>query len=1124
MKTTARLLLSLGLIAVPIRGFAETFLVENGEPRAEIVVALDSQRSTRLAAHELQTSIAKISGAKLSIATTPTVDVPVKIYVGASPHTEKLGITAAGLKHGAYRIVSGDNWLALIGDDTDFVPIEPWAKNNGDRRNLQARWEEASGLPYGVPNGGMYKHRERMPKALAKEDGEYLWAFDERGSYNAVCGFLRRLGMRWYLPGELGEVAPEMASIPLPRHSFNGKPKATAPSRHKNTGASGLPLNKFLFDETVRPDFEIRQFSVRFGTADDEVTQWAMRLGIRQTYGLMIAHGMHTMTHPDVLKTQHPEWFALYGGKRDTQTDTRLNHLCYSNMELFEETVRWARAQFDVYDYEAVSIMPPDAYGSICQCELCQGKQVDAMGARGKLSNHVWDFANRVAREVAKTHPDKLISCCAYGANTLPPTNIDRLEPNVQVVIVGGRRPRNSLPEQREYVQKLRAGWLEKTERPVIIFENYPFTGRGTYLPGFVARTNGHSINATKVISRGEDIWLSFPRYHDDRNMGFDHFQIYFTARMWWGGKDADVEALLDEYCRLFYGPAGGKMKEFFDYCEVNYQAMEKEAEKVETALAMFDAAKSSVSPGSVYADRLALIDNFLDALRSKAKILAQGRGPVPKLRTVWEPQKPIKIDGKLDEPYWIRHRQWSVGRLRELQTGGRPVFGTTVMSGWDRSGQNVYFAIRCEERPGERLNVTATRHDDQALFYGDAIEIELDTDKHSYYQIAVNPAGAIVDLDRGAGRQFDWDSQAEVATRVADDHWIVEIRIPVTEDENDPLHQVVGRKPSQSLPWHFNICRQRIREHGSEYSAFAPTGTAGFHVPMKFAHFYDGRSHAFDVDESVTDWLIEYSAADKLTRSRKHEEALAAFVALSKNEKATDYQKSHALLQAVACARMKKDFDRATELAEQIPLEPIAKTAQMENLLSQRDWDAIIDRYGSEDFSKWPFMQVGAAAFARGRAYSAVKAGKEADTDLRLALEYTSDPRTHISIWGLMASNREQVLKNDDLALEAYRQIATSTTATGSAEYFTGLQGAARILSRRGEHDEALRILDLVDAEKLGGSWSASMLLARGRILEAAGRNADALQAYRAVLSSQQALSTHQNTAEAAIARLENK
>ena len=509
----------------------------------------------------------------------------------------------------------------------------------------------------------------------------------------------------------------------------------------------------------------------------------------------------------------------------------------------------------------------------------------------------------------------------------------------------------------------------------------------------------------------------------------------------------------------------------------------------------------------------------------------------------MWEPQEPIRIDGKLDDPYWVKHREWSVAQLRELQTGERPIFGTSVMAGWDRSGQNVYFAIRCEETAAgsvrlqgtpddsrvqlrEKLNIAATKHDDEAIWYGDVVEIELATDRHSYYQIAVNPAGALVDLDRGAGKsaRFRWESQAEVATHIAEDHWTIEIRIPVTDDENDPLNQVIGRKPSQSLPWHFNICRQRIRETGSEYSALSPTGSAGFHVPMKFAHFYDGGSHTFDVDETVTDFLIEASAARKLMSRRKYDEALSAFVALSQRDKATDYQKSHALSQAAACARLGKHFERATELASQIPLEGIAKTVQMQNLLSERKWDEVIERFANEDLSTWPFTQIGAAAFARGRAYYGDRVGDKADADLRLAAEFTSDSRVRMSILRTMGHNRETVLKNEDLALETYRTIASSKTNTGSAEYFTGLQGAARILTRRGKHGEALKVLDLVDAEKLGGSWSGSMFLARGQTLQAAGRNAAALESYRAVLSSKGALTAHRLTAEKAIEKLEKE
>lgn len=1070
-------------------------IVQDGEVQAEIVISDTAPRSTRLAAAELQTYVEKISGAQLPIRTAPSADASIKIYVGESRHLKKLGVTAAGLEHGAYRIVSGDRWLALVGDDTDFVPIEPWAKNNSGRgQKLQSEWEKASGLSLGVPNGGLYKFRQRMPQSLAKEDREYLWQFDERGSFNAVCGYLRSVGVRWYLPGELGEVVPQMATIPLPN-----------------------------VDQTVSPDFEVRQFNVRFATVDEELMRWSMRLGIRHPYGQMIAHGMDTMTHPDILKQQHPDWFALYGGQRDTQIGKRLNHLCYSNTELFDATVKWARAQFDVYDYESVSIMPPDAYIAICQCELCAGQQIDDMGARGKLSNHVWDFVNRVAREVRKTHPNKKIVCCAYGANTNPPSNLKQLEPSVEVVIVGGRRPRNSLPEQRIPIQALRAGWQKITDQPYLVFENYPFTSRRSYLPAFVARTIGDSINATKGVSRGEDIWLSFPRVHDDPNIGFNHFQVYFTARMWWGGSHANVEVMLDEYCRLFYGPAGPQMKLFFDYCELNYQAMESDKQKIDKALEIFTAAKASVLPGSNHAQRLELIDQYLNALRSKGNQLLQKRGLVTKLRTVREPKEPIVVDGKLDEPYWRDCLSASTGSLRELQTGSQPILGTTVKVGWDRSGQSLYFGIRCEDQVGESLNISTTKNEDESIWYGDAIEIELDTDSHSYYQLVVNPAGALVDLDRAAGKssRFRWESQAEVATHIAKDHWNVEIRIPVTDDENDPLNQVIGRKPSQSLPWHFNVCRQRIRENGAEYSAFSPTGTDGFHVPMKFAHLYDGGSHTFEVDPTVTDFLTEHTAADKLMRRQQYDQALAAFVALSKYETATDYQKSVALSKAANCARRMKNVEQAATFVQLIPVEAMAMTVHMQNLIAERQLPALIDQFGDVDLVSFPFTQIGAAAFARGQAYYTLKSGPKADTDFRLALKFTSDTRSRMSILRAMAQNRELVMHNDALALEAYRKIVDSKTNTGSAEYFTGLQGLARLLSRGGDHEGALEVFKHVDINNLAGTWRPSMRISYGLALEAAGRKLEASQSYREVLADEKAAASHRRRAKEAIAGL---
>ena len=433
---------------------------------------------------------------------------------------------------------------------------------------------------------------------------------------------------------------------------------------------------------------------------------------------------------------------------------------------------------------------------------------------------------------------------------------------------------------------------------------------------------------------------------------------------------------------------------------------------------------------------------------------------------------------------------------------------------------------MHCEDHPGEKLNIATTKDGDQAIWYGDAVEVLLETDAHSYYQIAVNPAGALVDLDRGANRAnwFNWSSLAEVATQAAEDHWTVEIRIPVTQDENDPLHRVIGRKPTLSLPWHINVCRQRIRENGSESSAFSPPGVPGFHHKMKFAHFYHGLSHKFEVDPTVTDYVLAARKARRLMLTGKREEALAAYVALAADETLTDLQKSDALQRAAALARGLRDLARAWELADQIPIEAAAKSVRMENMLAERKPDAIIEQFGGEDLGKWPFWQVGAGAFARGKAHMFKKAGGKAEADFQTALAYTSDPRVRINILTDMGANRERNLKDEDAALEAYRRNFESKERVGAADEFRSVDRAARILTRQGKFSEAFDTINRANVDKLNSYWKRAILLSLGNTQAAAGRTAEALTTFRKVLADERAHSSQRQTAKEAIDKLGKK
>ena len=1049
-RSTFHIVLLITVFAAP--GYAaDQFIVENGIPKAVIVISRNPTRMQRVAAHEFRMQIEEISGARLPIVTQP-VDDRVKIFIGASPQNP---VQANGLKAGAYRIATGPDWMALVGDDREFTPMEPFAKNNGDIPRAQAEWEKIVGAPYGMPARGLYKNRLRLPGDTGKPDGATtepketleIWGLDERGSFNAVCGYLRKLGARWYLPGELGEVLPSMKTIPLPQ-----------------------------IDETVLPDFPLRQFNFRFSTAGLETSMWVMRLGLRNDERLQIAHGISTMTNHQGVFDAHPDWFAIYGGKTDFKPGDSKCQVCYSNDELFHETVRWARTLLDTYQFETVSIMPPDGYTAICQCEKCKGKDSPERNERCLLSDHVWDFVNRVAKEIAKSHPRAKVLNCAYGVYTLPPLKIEKLEPNVQVCIVGGRRPINKggvKGEGESAPDALRAAWAKKTDNPLLIFENYPFTSRGWYLPSFSAHAIGDSVRATKGVSAGEDIWLSVAQDFSTKGIGFNHFMVYFTARMYWGGKDADVDAMLREYCRLFYGPAEQEILAFFTYCESNWSVMEAEKATADEALALFDKVKAKADTTSVYGQRIALIDDYLKGLRMKTEQLGQKRGPVPKVRLVGDAHD-IVVDGKLDDEYWQKCPVAATGKFRELQTGRTPTFGTTFKAGWQ--GSNLYFAIRCDEHPGEKPVSASTRDDDQAIWHGDVIEIELATETHSYYQIAISPAGHVVDLDRGAatGQWFGWDSKAEVATYIADDHWTVEIRFPVTADENDPLNQVVGRHPTQSLPWHINLCRQRIREDGQELSALSPTGTNGFHVPMKFAHFYDGRSHQFESDPSVTDFAIGYLNATKERRA-------AGFLALAELEEITDLQKAVALEQAALL-----DKANAAAIIERIPIEAVKKTTQMQSLLARGKASEVIAQFASEELSQWPFWKRGDGYYLRGRAHLITKDGPHAEADLTQALPWISEPRTRDSLLLTLAWNRERNLNDDAAALEAFNAIVADKARIGSADDYGALQGIARIQTRRGQFDEALHTLNRADLEKLQGTWRDNILKSIEAVKEA--------------------------------------
>ncbi|MCA1810060.1 MAG: DUF4838 domain-containing protein [Lentisphaerae bacterium] len=687
---------------------------------------------------------------------------------------------------------SGDDWLVLLGDDTVFEPQGIYAESRNDWINVkQQQWEEAAGIDWGNPIGaGIWN---KYNKDLG------LWRFDEKGTLNAVYGFLGSLGVRWYMPGELGEIVPEMSTIELPK-----------------------------VDLTVRPDCDIRMVAyARYGhgaKAMDEI-MWSLRQGVNDPYGYHTHHGIANVSRSKVLREKHPDYFALYNNERQVLDKTA--NVCLSSEGLFQENLRFVRFMFDMYDVPIVSVWPDDGFSSMCQCDLCKGKDTPERGRQGVMSDYVWDYVNRMAIEIEKSHPGKLISCGAYSTYWLPPTKLDKLNSNIVVYVVNGRR---RYPQDELDVAAL-AEWKRLTGNKIITFMN---VGGGANTPRLFAG----DMQTIKELVMGEDMWPPFAGGML-ANPGFNHLNYYISGLYQWD-TDQDIDAVLDEYYRLFYGPAARAMAEFVDYYEAHQREMAAidSAPIIKKALDLFEVAKGKVDPASVYGQRLALFEEGLTGRKKRYEVVKAGRVNVPTY-TMTGPaaeMTEIVIDGRLDEKFW----QQLPGTLKISENGEEPVYSTRFRIGVH--GNNLYVGILCQDIPGQPINAFELKKDDYGIWEGDVVEILLETPENSYYQIAANALGSVADLDRGAGglsAATGWDAQAAVAGSIdeAAGTWSVEMRIPFTPSSQDPLHEVIGPPPSKGKPWHFNVCRQRARNQRAELemSAFSPTGSQKFHEILKF-------------------------------------------------------------------------------------------------------------------------------------------------------------------------------------------------------------------------------------------------------------------------------------------------
>ncbi len=457
MSKTAWMGLALSVIGFCGLADAAT-LVRDGEPKAVVVLSADASVTITNTAAELTNVLRQISGAAIPViragAAVPSGSIPIH-----------LGIAGPDL----------DALIRKQGSNTDSFAL------------------------------------------LVKPEAIRIGGLSDAGAGFGVCELLEQLGVRWYMPGNLGTVMPAKKTVELADQT------------------------------TVQvPAFGARRYSG--GAAKAREWMMHMRMG-GPTFPS--AHGVHLPKELSFEK--RPDCYALIAGER------KARQLCVSNPDVVKAAVQTTLEFFRATpDSLWIGMGPNDGRG-FCECASCKALDAgdwDPFGATISMTDRYLWFFNQVLDGIAAEFPDKIIGFYAYASYNRPPLKV---KPNPRIVpafapitLCRIHDLGNPICAEKNVYQR----WLI-SEWGKILPEVYD---RGYWFnladPGLLFPMV-HRVR--DQIPQSRELGITGWRVETIAHWASESPSLYIASKLMWNDK-ADVEAMLKEFYTLFFGPAAEPM------------------------------------------------------------------------------------------------------------------------------------------------------------------------------------------------------------------------------------------------------------------------------------------------------------------------------------------------------------------------------------------------------------------------------------------------------------------------------------------------------------------------------------------------------------------------------------
>lgn len=475
---------------------------------------------------------------------------------------KKLGLNTDKLGYDGYYLKVTDKYIVIAGNDKPMIT------------------EPISGHVF------IYGCRRRK-----------IYMMGEQGTMRGVYKFLEKYaGIRFYMPTDLGTVIPK-------------SPDFTIPS----------------VETYVTPAFRGRNFyAFWFEGASDDALYWHHRLcagGLRNPSN----HNFRSMLK---YKKTNPEFFALIAGKRDftnLSTANNFGNLCMTNRGCIKAFAKLAQQYFDKNpDMDIFPCVPQDGLYRICECKDCKKLHTPDRRESGLFSKAVFYFAGEVAKELKKTHPTKKLGVLAYARyRDLPDVEL----PDNLVVMICYSRQSMLKPKTKALVEKTVKDYASK-KVPITVWtyplfnHRPPLRGIPVFYPHLLKdnlmfnKANGviGEFSEASYRSGGGD-QLVKKRGGDIAMIASTHINDYVRCQLLWDPTQ-DVDAMLEEYYTLFYGPAAAEMKKFWEVAEQRFKERTEStvytAKDIKEFQAMIKAALAKTTKDTVYYKRIDLLDKEL--------------------------------------------------------------------------------------------------------------------------------------------------------------------------------------------------------------------------------------------------------------------------------------------------------------------------------------------------------------------------------------------------------------------------------------------------------------------------------------------------------------------------------